>query len=148
MGDDKAYISRIPRDGGTAWGRYSVEQLWEMVRHEGSTINGQQYDAWRRMAVICNDQADQLDLAVNRLLEKWPARPGSAAETFAAWMRDLTSSMRQSADGALKAREAISSDQHPARRGPKARSPGWSASSDGTSRPRRLCIPQPMPHAG
>ena len=58
--------------------------MWEIVRHETGAISDLQYDAWRRMAEICNDQADQLDAAVARLTEKWPAHPGSASEAFAA----------------------------------------------------------------
>src|SRR5690606_4341254 len=93
--------------GTTNWNAYSLEQIWSMIRLESGETNWLQYDAWRRMAELCRDQADQLDKAVRQLIERWPPYPGSASEAFATWMAGLTASMRASADAAEKARTVI-----------------------------------------
>lgn len=78
-----------------------------MIRLESGETSWRQYDAWRRMAELCRDQADQLDQAVRKLLERWPPYPGSASEAFGTWMAGLTASMRASADAAERARTVI-----------------------------------------
>jgi hypothetical protein len=143
MGDDKAYIYHIP----TGWAGYTLEQMWEIVRHETGAISEVQYDAWRRMTEICEDQANQLDAAVARLTEKWPAHPGSASEAFGLWIRSMTDSMRLSADGARKARQAIISitAQLSAARGEIA---GLIGDRNRYERDEQLMIPQPTPSPG
>jgi hypothetical protein len=104
---DEMHLHRLPASG-TNWNIYQLQHLWDMVRLEDGTIGWRQYDAWRRMAEICTDQADMLDDAVAKLTQRWPANPASASEAFALWMKGLTTSMRQSAEAAQAARQAIS----------------------------------------
>jgi hypothetical protein len=143
MSDGKAYVYRIP----TGYAGYTLEQLWEIVRHETGATSEVQYDAWRRMAQICNDQADQLDAAVARLAEHWPAHPGSASEAFGLWIRSLTDSMRRSAAGALDARQAIMSitTQLSVARGEIA---GLMGDRSRYERDEQLMVPQPTPSPG
>ncbi len=103
---DQRYISGVtPHSGGgvpqTDWSPYRLDEIWDMVRDEDRWVNWTQHDAWRRMAALCTDQADQLERALNQLLERWPPRPGSAAEAFKNQVSHLVSSMRQNAQAAL-----------------------------------------------
>jgi hypothetical protein len=143
MGDGKAYVYRIP----TGYAGYTLEQLWEIVRHETGEISEVQYDAWRRMAQICNDQADQLGGAVARLAEHWPAHPGSASEAFSTWIRVFTDAMRASAAGAVDARQAIMSitTQLSVARAEIA---GLMGDRNRYERDEQLMVPQPTPSPG
>lgn len=99
-----------PRDGGSAgtdWNRYSLGQMWDMVKTEDGTVTYVQIDAWRRMADLCVEQAEQLERATAQLLEKWPARPGSASEAFRQQITTLVTSMRGAAQAATGNQEPL-----------------------------------------
>jgi len=101
---DQRYLSRVAPAGGlpqTDWSPYRLDEIWDMVRSEDGWVNWTQHDAWRRMAILCTDQADHLEGALNKLLERWPPRPGSAAEAFKNQVSHLVASMRQNAQAAL-----------------------------------------------
>jgi hypothetical protein len=98
-----AEIRRLPAGGGAAgtnWGRYTLDEIWHMVSTEDSHVTDAQVGAWRRMAELCVEQADQLERATKQLLQRWPARPGSASEAFTHQVTSLVASMRQTARAA------------------------------------------------
>jgi hypothetical protein len=98
-----AEIRRLPAGSGatgTNWGRYTLDEIWHMVSTEDSHVTDAQVGAWRRMAELCVEQADQLEKATKQLLQRWPARPGSASEAFTHQVTSLVASMRQAAKAA------------------------------------------------
>jgi hypothetical protein len=54
-----AYIRRIaPAESGPAgtnWSRYTLDEIWDMVKTEDGRVTSTQVDAWRRMADLCRD---------------------------------------------------------------------------------------------
>jgi hypothetical protein len=89
------------------WAGYGLAQIWQMLAGEDGRVSWSQHDAWRRMARTCDEQAEQLSRAVERLLERWPARPASASAALKLWMDGLVESMRESARAAASNRDAI-----------------------------------------
>jgi hypothetical protein len=106
-----AYIRRIaPAEGGPAgtnWSRYTLDQIWDMVKTEDGRVTSAQVDAWRRMADLCREQADQLERAMNQLLQRWPAQPGSASAAFSGQVTALVASMRKTAEAAAANQEPL-----------------------------------------
>lgn len=97
-----AYVRRRPAGedvgGDTDRSRYTLDQIWDMVKTEDGQVTHTQVDAWRRLAELCHEQADQLEKAVNQLRQRWPARSGSASAAFARLVTQLIASMRQAAE--------------------------------------------------
>jgi hypothetical protein len=111
-----AYIRRItPAAGGPAgtnWSRYTLDQIWDMVKTEDGRVTSAQVDAWRRMADLCREQADQLERAMKQLLQRWPAQPGSASAAFSGQVTALVASMRKTAEAATANQEPLNNITH------------------------------------
>jgi hypothetical protein len=91
----------------TNWASYGLSEIWQMVDGEDGWVSWNQYDAWHRMAALCDDQAAQLSAALAQLARRWPPTPGSASYAFAAWVEAMVASMRRSADAARRNQGAI-----------------------------------------
>src|SRR5689334_23426895 len=87
------------RDSG-GWSDYRLPQMWDMVKDEDPVPTYQQVDAWQRMAVLCTDQADVLQKALDQLMVRWPPNPRSASEAFKLYVDRMIRSMRDSAAAA------------------------------------------------
>jgi hypothetical protein len=98
------YFKRI---GRTNWNAYRLDEIWQMLRDENGRISWTQYYAWRRMATLCEEQADQLEKALRQLTERWPTRPGTAAHAFQLQVEALIASMRHSVEAANANRDAV-----------------------------------------
>ncbi|MDT5028288.1 MAG: hypothetical protein QOE61_4714, partial [Micromonosporaceae bacterium] len=70
-------------------------------------VTSAQVDAWRRMADLCREQADQLERAMKQLLQRWPAQPGSASAAFSGQVTALVASMRKTAEAAAANQEPL-----------------------------------------
>jgi hypothetical protein len=107
MGDGDIITGHLMAPGYSNWAAYRLDDIWEMVRDEDGRVNWSQYYAWRRMARLCEEEADQLDKAVNQLIERWPDRPGTAAEAFKTFVGGMTSSMRETGAAATANADAL-----------------------------------------
>ncbi len=81
----------------TFWNQFTLDDIWDMVATEDGRVTYIQVDAWRRLSVVCQDQADQLERALTQLTQRWPNTPGSASDAFANQLLTLINSMRQAA---------------------------------------------------
>jgi hypothetical protein len=109
MSDEIRILTRLTQkpSGSTNWNAYDLAEIWQMVQSENSYVTWEQRDAWRRMALLCEDQAKMLASAVAELQQHWPARPGSASESFGVIVNAFVAAMRQSAADALTNRDAV-----------------------------------------
>jgi len=93
---------------GANWSAYRLEQIWEILRDEDLRANWIQDGAWQRMARLCEDQAAQMEKALNQLLSRWSdGFGGGAASSFAEQVRRLVASMRESASAAWANQAAL-----------------------------------------
>ncbi len=75
------------------WSRYSLDAIWSML-HGQNRANGQiAAEMWRKMAELCEIESTQLELALGRLEQHWPATQ-EAARMFQQWGADLVKAMR------------------------------------------------------
>ncbi|HEY7222994.1 MAG TPA: hypothetical protein VH561_05165 [Micromonosporaceae bacterium] len=85
----------------TDWGQHSIWSIWAMLAPE-SRANGEIATAmWSRMRTVCEEEADQIELALSKLAQAWPP-PQPAAVAFQEMGSQLVAAMRSTAYTALR----------------------------------------------
>jgi len=95
------------------WSGYDLSTIWAMVENETHEVGYAQVDLWHRIETTCRNHAEAVTAALAKLTDSWPAKPGSAAETFQNVLADLVDAMNDTASVAgTNARELTGLTDH------------------------------------